>query len=420
MRRIHPSLAMLAVGVLFVAVSSGGTHAVPAIAERRSSEARLTALGREIFHDRTLSLRRNQSCASCHDPAWGFSSPSADVNAHGAVVAGSVPTRFGTRKPPSAAYAAHSPVLHLDEADSAWVGGGFWDGRATGRRLGTPAAEQAQLPLVNPAEQALPDEGCAVYRVTRGSYGALATAVMGQRTSAIRFPSGTEQLCGREGTRLALTAVDRARVRDAYDAIGRALAAFERSDEVSPFSSKYDAFVAGRATLTDEERRGLSLYEGKGKCAACHPNAGDRALFTDFTFDNLGVPANPENPALRGDSAWRDPGLGAVLGDSSLHGAVKVPTLRNVNRRGVAGATKAYMHNGAFKSLEQVVHFYNTRDVLPSCDWVRHPSVGRNCWPAPEVRENVNRDELGNLGLTPREERAIVAFLRTLDDGFGK
>jgi cytochrome c peroxidase len=207
-------------------------------------------------------------------------------------------------------------------------------------------------------------------------------------------------------------------VLEAYDVIGRAIAAFEDSPAMNQFSSRYDAYLAGRATLTAEERRGLVLYEKKGKCAACHPNDGERALFTDFTYDNIGVPANPKNPALHADPAFRDLGLGAVVRDSTLRGAHKVPTLRNADRRRDPNAPKAYMHNGVFKSLEEVVHFYNTRDVLAACDSMAHPEIGANCWPAPEVPENVNTEELGDLKLTPREERALVAYLRTLTDGY--
>lgn len=99
---------------------------------------------------------------------------------------------------------------------------------------------------------------------------------------------------------------------------------------------------------------------------------------------------------------------------------MKVPTLRNVDRRGPAGGSKAYMHNGVFKTLDQVVHFYNTRDALPHCNTVATPSFGVNCWTTPEVSRNMNTSNLGNLKLTLAEERAIVAYLKTLSDGFYK
>jgi cytochrome c peroxidase len=403
------TLCLLAVGA--VEASRGTNSADP-------SPERMIALGQAIFNDENLSLNKNQSCASCHDGSSGFAAADEEINANGAVMFGSVRTRFGNRKPPSAAYASESPVLHYDNEDSVWVGGEFWDGRATGQRLGNPAAEQALQPFVNPVEQALPDIACVVYRVMHGAYGPLASAVLGDNAARIRFPASTDTLCSREGAPIPLSQADRSRVLDAYDIIGLSIASFEKSSALNQFSSKYDAYLAGRATLTAEERRGLELYEKKAKCAACHPNDGERVLFTDFTYDNIGVPANPRNPALRSNPAFRDLGLGGVLGDSTLRGAHKVPTLRNIDRRHAQGAPKAYMHNGVFKSLEEVVHFYNTRDILPACESLSRPEIGVNCWPSPEVAENVNTEELGNLELTAEEERALVAYLRTLTDGY--
>ena len=133
-------------------------------------------LGSHIFHDKSLSLQRNQSCASCHDTKWGFTSPNPLVNAAGAVMFGSVRTRFGSRKPPSAAYATQSPILHYDADDDTYVGGNFWDGRATGARLGSPSAEQALGPFLNPVEQALPDVACVAYRIVNGNYASLYAA----------------------------------------------------------------------------------------------------------------------------------------------------------------------------------------------------------------------------------------------------
>jgi len=99
-------------------------------------------------------------------------------------------------------------------------------------------------------------------------------------------------------------------------------------------------------------------------------------------------------------------------------GKQKVPSLRNVALRPDKSFVKAYGHNGYFKSLQSIVHFYNTRDVLPFCGDHDNPKEGLNCWPAAEVPENVNTDELGNLGLRPDEEDAIVEFLKTLSDGY--
>jgi len=195
--------------------------------------------------------------------------------------------------------------------------------------------------------------------------------------------------------------------------IAQSIAAYERSEEVNPFTSKFDYYLQGQVELTAQEALGLSLFnaEDKGNCAACHPSSGDKPLFTDFTYDNLGVPKNPENPfysqpkKINPDGEdWVDLGLGGFLGNSDQNGKQKVPTLRNVDKRPEEGFVKAYAHNGFFKSLEEIVHFYNTRDV--------------EAWPDPEVEVHVNTDELGDLGLTAEEEAAIVAFLRTLSDGY--
>ncbi|HET9984249.1 MAG TPA: cytochrome c peroxidase [Longimicrobiales bacterium] len=380
----------------------------------------LAELGSRIFDDKGLSLNRNQACASCHDAVYGFTAPEPGVNAGGAVMEGSIVGVFGKRKPPSAAYAAFAPVLHRDPDSGGWVGGAFWDGRATGARLGVAAAEQAEEPLLSHAEQALPDAACVIYRVTHSTYASFYEAAWGQDAFAIAFPGDIDRLCQQPGATIPLSGRDREQVAWELDHVALSIAAFEASGIVSPFSSKFDAWKRGLATLTPEEARGLALFEGKARCAACHPSRGDRPLFTDFGYDNNGVPPNPASPELLADPAYRDPGLGGITLGAADRGRHKVPTLRNVDRRPFPGAIKAYMHNGAFKSLEQVVHFYNTRDVLPRCGSGADAGgrIGIDCWPAPEVPDNVNRTEMGNLRLTPEEEAAIVAYLRTLSDGY--
>jgi len=362
-------------------------------------------LGKEIFFDLNLSVNGNQSCASCHGPSAGWTGPDTAINAAGAVYEGSIPGEFGNRKPPSSAYATQSPILHVDKK-GLFVGGNFWDGRATGERLGSPAAEQALGPFLNPKEQALPSASDVVSRVCASSYGNLFRQVWG------------------------IEVCDPVNVSQAYDAIGLSIAAYEASPEVNAFSSKYDYSLMGKAKLTQLERRGFALFHGKAKCFKCHVSSGRAPLFTDFTYDNLGVPRNPDNPFYtQSDNPdgleWIDLGLGGFLSsrpdyasyaDANI-GKHKVPTLRNVDKR-PAGTIKAYGHNGYFKSLEGIVHFYNTRDVLPLCDgdYTEAQALAAGCWPAPEVTENVNTQELGNLGLTPAEEAAIVAFLKTLSD----
>jgi cytochrome c peroxidase len=365
-------------------------------------------LGKLIFFDQKLSIRNNTACAACHDPDVGWTGPIPGLNMHGAVYFGSIRTRFGNRKPPTAAYAGDSPILH-QEPDGTWVGGMFWDGRATGLTLGDPLAEQAQGPFLNPLEQGLPSASYVVDRVCESKYADLFKNVCG------------EDICDD--------------VPAAYNCIARSIAAYERSPEVTQFSSKYDAYLNGEAQLTAQELLGLELFNGKGKCSGCHISEPPSPLLTDYTYDNLGVPRNPENP-FYDEPDWNpdgllyvDTGLGGFLKSAGYASMVyetelgkqKVPTLRNVDKRPGRGFVKAYSHNGYFKSLKGIVNFYNTRDVKPACPnpfTTEVDAMKQGCWPVPEVPATINTTELGNLGLTPEEEDALVAFLKTLSDGF--
>jgi len=379
-------------------------------------------LGKLIFFDDNLSINGNQSCAACHGPGAGWTGPDAAINAASSVYEGSIAGRFGNRKPPSSAYATPSAILHyvIEKKEALFIGGNFWDGRATGERLGSPAAEQALGPFLNPLEQALPDAAAVITKICASSYAGLFT-----------------QECGAD----ACDTTDPANVSATYDCVGFTVAAYEGSSEVNQHSSKYDAYLAGAVDLTKEEKQGLSLFKGKGKCANCHmldpgPN-GEPPLFTDFTFDNLGVPRNPDNPFYTEPEfnpagfAWIDLGLGGFLASrvdyqpyaAANNGKQKVPTLRNVDKwvTALGPKVKAYGHNGYFKSLWQIVHFYNTRDAKPPCvDAFTHveDALAQGCWPAPEVPVNVNTKELGDLHLSRAQEDAIVAFMKTLSDGF--
>ena len=216
----------------------------------------------------------------------------------------------------------------------------------------------------------------------------------------------------------------------AYALMAYSITAFEASPESNAFSSKFDLSFKGKAMLTEEERRGLALFGGQAKCARCHTvTAGDeKSLFTDFTFDNLAMPKNPDNPVYNVNPGFIDLGLGGFLETRPYYAALaaanegkqKVPTLRNADKRPSAGFVKAYGHNGYFKSLKGIVHFYNTRDVKPVCpgDYTEAQALAEGCWPAPEVAANVNTAELGNLGLSDQDEDAIVAFLKSLSDGY--
>ena len=390
-------------------------------------------LGKSIFFDKNLSINQNQACAACHGPEVGWTGPNEAINEGGSVYEGSILGRFGARKPPSSAYATPSPIFHDDKGT--FVGGNFWDGRATGEKLGNPAADQAQGPFLNPVEQALPDSTCVVYRVCNpvisGDYPVSFEQVWGDEACDIAWPGDVNSVCATEEATVGLDDANRAKSDQAYDGIALSIADYEDSPEVNAFSSKYDHTFTGAAKLSKQEQRGFALFRGKGKCHRCHISNGKQALFTDYTFDNLGTPQNPDKPAGVAPD-FVDPGLGGFLQNAGYPqdvyeaelGKQKVPTLRNVALGSDHDFVKAYTHNGYFKTLKSVVHFYNTRDVLPKCEDLgfsnatEEVALANDCWPQPEVAENVNTDELGDLGLTDEEEDAIVAFMKTLSDGY--
>ncbi|MGG7055867.1 cytochrome-c peroxidase [Nitrosomonas sp. ANs5] len=384
----------------------------------------MAELGDMIFDDENLSINRNQACNACHEAEWGFTGPDSAFNEGGAVYEGSIPGRFGDRKPPSSAYSTLPPVFHLSR-QGLFVGGNFWDGRATGEKLGNPAADQAQGPFLNPVEQGLRDSACVVYRVSVADYAGDYIKLWGDNIATIDFPSDIDELCEQEGPPLDINAEDREKIEVEFNNIAIAIAVYEESHNL--FSSKFDAMRKGLYKFTKEEQRGFALFQGKGQCARCHTSSGQAPAFTDHTYDNLGVPANPDNPIYSENPDFVDTGLGGFIATRpewaalapNEKGKFRVPTLRNVDLRPSPEDVKAYMHNGVFKSIEEVVRFYNTRDVLPTCgDENTRADWGESCWPAPEVAENMNTSELGNLGLSPEEEAAIVSFLKTLSDGY--
>lgn len=232
--------------VLLLAADAGSLAAPPA------PLTPVERLGELIFNDRQLSINNNQSCADCHAPRSGWTGPEPFINRHGAVYEGSIKGRFGNRKPPSSAYATPSPILYLaDPATGFFVGGNFWDGRATGEKLDNPAADQAQGPFLNPVEQALPDAACVVYQAcTARHYRGLFQQVWRTGVCDITWPRERVMtaLCSSENVTVPLSDADRAKVEEAYDAVALSIAAYEDSPEVNQFSSKYDAFLK---TLSD-------------------------------------------------------------------------------------------------------------------------------------------------------------------------
>jgi cytochrome c peroxidase len=414
-------------------------------------------LGKLMLYDKQLSVNRNEACAFCHMPETGFTGPVSELNRTTAAYPGSVRTRFSDRKPQSHAYAPLSPVLHYNPGQGDLVGGNFWDMRATGRRLGNPAAEQAEGPPTNPVEMGLADIACVVYRASQRPYRALFERVWGAQAFAIGWPSDVDQVCDRPGPPSAgdplpvhLTALDRGRIGTTFDQMAQSIAGYESSAEVTTFTSKFDAVLAGKTQFTAQEQEGYDLFRGKAQCNACHRDGGpgEDPLFTDFTASNIGTPANPRLPYYRENqpdnlgyvanpagSAFIDGGVGTFLERGHLlsqpsavdgrwlklapdnRGRIQVPTLRNVDKRPSASFVKAYGHNGYFTSLKEIVHFYNTRDVLPRCQ-PNDAGEGTACWPAPESIDNLNTKRVGRLGLSDAEEDALVSFMQTLSDGF--
>jgi cytochrome c peroxidase len=420
-------------------------------------EGQVRTLGKLLLFDKHLSVNQNEACSFCHTPETGFTGPIQSLNLTTVSYPGSVRTRFSQRKPQSYMYATFAPVLHYNALQNDFVGGNFWDMRASGYRLQNPSAEQAQGPPTNPVEMGLPDPACLAYRLSQAPYRKLFETVWGADSFNIHWPANVERVCSTPAPPppddqypVHLSAADRARADRVYDGFGLAAAAYEASPEVSPFTSKYDYVQADMDHFTTQEAEGYALFRGQAKCNECHRDGGpgEEPLFTDFTASNLGIPANrgvqfyyeaaadpsgyspnPQGPQYIdlgvGSFLRRMKSLSGQLNPDSrwtalapkFDGKIQVPTLRNVDMRPQPDFVKAYMHNGYFKSLKEVVHFYNTRDVLPQCKMGdRGEKV--TCWPPPENTENVNRKQLGNLKLTDQEEDAVVAFLKTLTDDY--
>src|ERR1700733_4720017 len=292
-------------------------------------------LGKLLLYDKELSVNRNEACAFCHMPEAGFTGPIAEFNRTTGSYPGSVRTRFRDRKPQTHAYAPLSPVLHYNEGQGDLVGGNFWDMRATGRRLGNPAAEQAEGPPTNPVEMGLADFSCAVYRASRRPYRRLFQTVWGPQAFDIAWPANTDAVCNIPGPRATddrlpvhLTPADRGRASATFDQMAQSIASYEASHEVTPFSSKYDAVQAGKAQFAPLEQQGYELFRGKAKCNGCHRDGGpgEEPMFTDYTASNIGTPANPDLPyyaegkpddrgyvANRSGAAFVDFGVGGFL-----------------------------------------------------------------------------------------------------------
>jgi cytochrome c peroxidase len=370
------------------------------------SVAQMTDLGRRIFADTSLSRSGRLSCASCHDPAHAFGPPNGLPVQRG----GAAMDSRGTRAVPSLRYMTVGVPFteHLvdDEDghgdDNGPTGGLTWDGQAQS------AHEQALIPLF-----------------ARHEFGNASAAELARRVRGAAYATQFDAAFSGPGERVF---DDPARV---VAWVAASLETYEQApEEFRPYSSKYDAYLRGRTTLTGQEARGLDLFErpDKGNCARCHPSrplsGGALPGFTDSAYAALGIPRNAAIPANR-DATRFDLGL-CANGRAELHrhpeycGMFKTPTLRNVAQRQV------FFHNGAIHTLDDAVRFYAQRDTNPA-RWYPRDARGRvrkyDDLPA-KYRGNVEVQAPfgGRPGAPPPlddgEVRDIVAFLKTLDDGW--
>jgi len=351
------------------------------------------SLGKKLFFDVSLSESGQQSCATCHVAAKAHANDdNADVPLGGPKMA-----TQGFRNTPSLNYLQYNPSFYFDKEGTP-TGGFARDGRANN------FASQAEAPFMKPHEMANGTAKKLAEKLARAAYVAEFTDTFGAdifNDPALAFRAAT-----------------------------LAVAAYEQEDpEFHPFNSKFDYFLQGKAELSEQELRGYALFNNpqKGNCAGCHPStrtATTPPLFTDFTYDNLGVPRNP-HIAATANPAYFDLGLCGpdrtdLTDRNDLCGAFKVPTLRNV------AITAPYFHNGVFSSLRDVVRFYVRRDTNPE-EWYPSGPNGVekfNDLP-PQYRKNVNTSEAPynrHLGDQPAldddEIDAVVAFLNTLTDGY--
>ncbi|MBV8359962.1 MAG: cytochrome C [Deltaproteobacteria bacterium] len=423
-------------------------------------------LGKLELFDRSLSVFGNVACTSCHMPYTGFTSPISSINQSIVANPGSVRYRMAQRKPMSYVYAPFSPVEHLNKTQNEFFGGNFWDMHSTGAILQNPSPEQAQDPPTDPLEMGMPDSACVIYRLSQAPYRPLFEHIWGSTSFDINWPANTNEICttpagsaefGNNPQPLPLNQKDRDQSNTNYNNFAMAITAEEYGPDTSPFTSKFDAFLAGKATLSSDEQAGYELWNGKAKCNSCHLDNNDainndgkdnlQPMFTDWSAHNLGLPKNPAIPYLYENvpdpfgftpnpqgKHYIDRGFGDFLrgkaGPFTLpppdeewfayaeksDGKFQTATARDADMRPCPGFVKSYFHNGVIKSLKELVHFYNTRDVLPRCA-PDSSGEGITCWPPPEVPENVDQT-IGNLGLTDKEENQIIAFLGTLTDGY--
>jgi cytochrome c peroxidase len=394
-------------------------------------------LGKHIFFDNKISIPSNKlSCSGCHEPTKGWIHPESKINEHQVVANGAKPHTFGTIKPPMNAYATFSPIFSSSPA----IGGALWNGRAEGYGAGTgqpvgngavsetvtkdalighpeyfkylgPAADQALNPTNADVEQNIKEQ-LVCNKVKTAKYKKLYEEAFGEKIDCKPQPKGMPAYS------------------TAFKRFAVAISAYEASSEVNQFSSRFDT---DQANFTLEEKLGMDLFFGTNnsginkdkkdaKCHICHSGVKNgKEIFTSFKYANIGVPFNREIPNV---GFGEDTGLTQHL-TSARPGLFKIPSLRNAAKGASQNFVKAYTHNGYFKSLEEIVHFYNTRDTLPECGSLGFEqatddeALAEGCWPVAEFQESQS-GIIGNLELSDsgpiNEEAAIVAFLKTLSD----
>jgi cytochrome c peroxidase len=374
-------------------------------AEALRQAQQLGALGQALFFDPSLSGSGKLACSSCHDPAHGF----GPANARAVQLGGGDMRQPGVRAVPSLKYLQVVPPFteHFhdseDEADESVdngpTGGLTWDGRVD------RGADQARIPLLSDFEMGNRDQAEVARRVLAAGHGKEIAAIAGPKAAA-----------------------DLATV---YKMALKALEVFQQDYRTFyPYSSKYDAVLAGKAELTPEEARGLELFNAsnKGNCASCHisrrGNDGTPPQFTDYGLIALAVPRNRDIPANK-DPAYFDLGLCGPLRTDFLKredycGLFRTPTLRNVALR------QTFFHNGAMHSLRDAVRFYVERETQPERWYPRKADGSIDKYDdLPETpKANVSMDppfdrKTGDApALTPAEIDDVVAFLGTLTDGY--
>ena len=403
-KKIRPLLWLLLPAVLVLGAATEAPSGGMSRAAVRRQTAALQALGARLFRDPALSASGRLSCASCHDPAHGF----GPANALPVQMGGTDMGQAGTRAAPSLTYLEATPPFteHYfdsdddgDESiDNGPTGGLTWDGRVDRGR------DQARIPLLSPREMANKSTEDVAARLEKAGYAATLRRILGAKLAS------SDQV---------------------FDAAAEAIEVYEQDYRVFyPYSSKYDAVLAGKARLSPAEARGLKLFEDpdKGNCSSCHisqrANNGSPPEFTDYGLIAIGVPRNRAIPA-NDDPTHFDLGLCGpdrtdFQGRADYCGLFKTPSLRNVALR------QSFMHNGVFHNLREVMEFYVERDTDPG-KWYAHAADGTvvkyDDLPA-AYHDNVNVDppfdrKPGDRpALDAAEIDDVIAFLGTLTDGY--